>query len=673
MLPSYSLRGAVIPAGMALGIAMRRFLSIRILLPAVTSLMTLVLVVIFALYGLQARQREAAAQRIPLVVDASYDLFEAIQAIRLERGAINTVLPEVADESALKSIAELRARSGKALDSALRKLATLDTPGLTADLARLNNARTALIRMRAEIDPLLPQTRANYLDLRKRWMSTVDPLVDAIDALSFRLENTLSEADSFVARMIRMKQLVWPVRSDSGNDRLLLRAAMESDQRLGAEERHQLDLMAGRIEAGWKRVLEQAGRPDTPPVLEASVHAADGLYFKEFFALRNHIIDELAAGRQVKIDSKRWLKLTADSRESIYEVAKTALSLASEHAAEEAAAAERTFYASLGLMILFFGIGTATSLYVIRGVVSPMTDVAEAMRTIADGNLHCTIPHESRSDEIGLLARGLRVFRDNAIEKQKLHLEKIGAETANRTKSEFLANMSHELRTPLNAIIGFSDVIKSGMFGPLEERYRDYAADIFNSGSHLLKLINEILDLTKLEAKQFELQEEELDISSVIVSAIHVMEAQAETARVRLVHAVEQHLPMIRADDRRLRQILFNLLSNAVKFTPEGGRVQVAARLTEDGVLIAVKDNGIGMSADQIPKALEPFRQIDSKMSRKYEGTGLGLPLTKHLVELHGGTLNIDSAPHFGTTVTFTIPRERVVQSESAEPAIAVG
>jgi len=187
---------------MAPGIAMRRFLSIRILLPAVTSLMTLALVVIFALYGFQARQRESAAQRIPLVVDASYDLFEAIQAIRLERGAVNTVLPEVADASALKEIAQLRERSGMALDSALRKLATLDAPGIDVDIAQLNNARTALIRMRAQVDPLLPQPHENYVEVRKRWISTVDPVVDAIDGLSFRLENTLSEADAFVAQMI---------------------------------------------------------------------------------------------------------------------------------------------------------------------------------------------------------------------------------------------------------------------------------------------------------------------------------------------------------------------------------------------------------------------------------------------------------------------------------------
>jgi signal transduction histidine kinase len=649
---------------------MRKVLSIRVLLPAVTGLMTVMLVAIFALYGLQSLERRDAAQRIPHIVDASYDLFEAIQAIRLERGAVNRTLPQGADEPALKEIAELRVHSGNALDSALGKFERLKAPGIEKSIERLNAARAGLARVRTEVDPLLRQANSDYAAIRKRWIVSVDLLVDAVDALSFQLEDTLSEADGFVAQMIRVKQLVWPVRSDSGNDRLLLRAAMEEGI-LSPEQRRELDLTAGRIAGGWKLVLEQGNRADTPMQLQAAIAVADQLYFKEFFGFRTHIINELQAGRQVKIDATQWLKLTSDSRQSIYQVAKTALNLASDHATQQAAAAERDFYGSLILGVVFLAIGAVTALYVIRGVVKPMTEVAETMRTVAEGNLKCTIPHESRTDENGLLARGLRIFRDNAIEKQQLYMEKVGAEAANRTKSEFLANMSHELRTPLNAIIGFSEVIKTQAFGPLQERYREYADDIFNSGSHLLKLINELLDLTKLEAKQFELNEEELDFAALIASAVHLMEPQAESAKVRLTRYIEAGFPAIRADDRRMRQILFNLLSNAVKFTPEGGRVQVAARVTEKGVLVTVKDNGIGMSPEQIPKAMEPFRQIDSKVSRKYEGTGLGLPLTKHLVELHGGTLNIDSALNLGTTVTFTIPRERFVDGQMNETVLA--
>jgi signal transduction histidine kinase len=246
-----------------------------------------------------------------------------------------------------------------------------------------------------------------------------------------------------------------------------------------------------------------------------------------------------------------------------------------------------------------------------------------------------------------------------------LHLAKVRAETSNRAKSEFLANMSHELRTPLNAIIGFSDIIRGSMFGPLDERYRDYAADIFKSGAHLLKLINDILDLSRLEAKQAELCEEDVDLAAIVQSCTHLIEPQAQGAKIQLLSAVDSNIPLIRADDRRMRQILINLLSNAVKFTPEGGQVRISACLTHEGVTITVTDTGIGMAPDQIPYALQPFRQIDSKISRKHEGTGLGLPLTKHLVELHGGSLTIESKLDNGTTVTCLLPRERIVEAST--------
>src|SRR4051812_27819294 len=179
---------------------MRRLLSIRVLLPAVTGLMTVMLVAIFALYGLYSLERRDAAQRIPLIVDASYDLFEAIQAIRLERGAVNRALPEGADQAALKEIADLRRQSGKALDSALRKFARLKAPGIDRTIERLDEASAALGKTRAEVDPLVRQTNKDYASIRKRWIGSVDRLVDAIDSLSFQLEDTLSEADSFIAQ-----------------------------------------------------------------------------------------------------------------------------------------------------------------------------------------------------------------------------------------------------------------------------------------------------------------------------------------------------------------------------------------------------------------------------------------------------------------------------------------
>ena len=342
-------------------------------------------------------------------------------------------------------------------------------------------------------------------------------------------------------------------------------------------------------------------------------------------------------------------------------VMNTALDIANAEATAGSAAAGRDFAGALLLMGLVSGIGALTVFYVFKKIVEPIKKIAGAMLSVANGEIIHAVPFESRSDEIGSLARALRVFRDNAVEKQQLHIAKVTAEAANRTKSDFLANMSHELRTPLNAILGYSEVIKMGMFGPVSERYRGYGADIFESGTYLLNLINEILDLSKLEAGQFELHEEDVDVAAIIRACMHLIEPQAEKARVKLLTSLDESLPLIRGDERRMKQILINLLSNATKFTPEGGSVRVRTSLEDKRFVIEVSDTGIGMSADQIPKALEAFRQIESQISRKHVGTGLGLPLAKHLVELHGGTLDLESKVDFGTTVRIVLPPERTV------------
>ena len=235
------------------------------------------------------------------------------------------------------------------------------------------------------------------------------------------------------------------------------------------------------------------------------------------------------------------------------------------------------------------------------------------------------------------------------------------AAAASQSKSQFLAAMSHELRTPLNAIIGFSEMLSREMFGTLDVRYRDYAANIYDSGRHLLGLINDVLDFSKLEAGRFELQDDAIEIEQIISETVKMIGQQAERGGLRLIQDLPPQLPRIHADSRRVRQILLNLISNAIKFTPEGGEIKISANITDGELTLTIADTGIGMSADDIPKALTPFGQIDSRLSRKYDGTGLGLPLSKRLIELHGGTLAIDSVVGAGTTVTIRFPRERIV------------
>lgn len=253
--------------------------------------------------------------------------------------------------------------------------------------------------------------------------------------------------------------------------------------------------------------------------------------------------------------------------------------------------------------------------------------------------------------------------------EEELRVSKEQAELANRTKSEFLANMSHELRTPLNAVIGFSDMLCGQPYGPIgHERYLGYSADIKAAGVHLLGVINDILDLSKIDAGKVILNEEEMDASDVVQSCFALVGERATAGGVELNWEVAENLPPIYADERRFKQIMINLLSNAIKFTQAGGSVTVKAwARPEAGFVLQVVDTGIGMALEDIPAALTPFRQLDSDLNRRFEGTGLGLPLTKSLVEMHGGSFDLQSKVGVGTTVTIRFPAERVL----ANPAVA--
>jgi two-component system cell cycle sensor histidine kinase PleC len=258
-----------------------------------------------------------------------------------------------------------------------------------------------------------------------------------------------------------------------------------------------------------------------------------------------------------------------------------------------------------------------------------------------------------------------------AAREEQLTTAMVAADDADRTRSNFLALMSHELRTPLNAIIGFSEVIASEMFGPHSvKRYGEYANDILGAGRHLLALINDILDLSKIDAGHLELHAEPVDLVGLLQDAIKFLAGRAADGKVKLCLAVPDDLPAVRADPLRLKQVLLNLLSNAVKFTMPDGSVTVGARVAADGgVELSVADTGIGMAPEEIPIALEPFRQVSSPHARNVEGTGLGLSLAKALTERHGGTLSIESQRDVGTTVRIHLPPGRTIELDELKTA----
>ena len=291
----------------------------------------------------------------------------------------------------------------------------------------------------------------------------------------------------------------------------------------------------------------------------------------------------------------------------------------------------------------------------------------EVMKTLADGSQRCVIVTKFPvRDSVGNIIGFGSTSTDISERKESetaLRGAKEHAEIANRAKSEFLANMSHELRTPLNAIIGFSQIMSEGFCGVLAPKVQEYVKDINDSGQHLLEVIDDILDLSKIEAGEFKIEESDVDILESIQSCMKMLYPRAVAKSQQIALDISASVPRLWVDDRMLRQILVNILSNAIKFTPQGGDVFVGARLGEHGgVVLSVEDTGIGIALQDMPRALEPFGQIRNAPELTHEGTGLGLPLSRKLVELHGGTLEIDSEVGKGTAVKVMFPVERSVQ-----------
>ena len=313
------------------------------------------------------------------------------------------------------------------------------------------------------------------------------------------------------------------------------------------------------------------------------------------------------------------------------------------------AESQRLFIAiALISVVLALGLGYLLS----WSIIGPIRLTEARLAAIASGDFsgHVDVPNR---DELGSLAVNVNRMND---ELGRLYQE---LETASRHKSEFLANMSHELRTPLNAVIGFSDVLSEQMFGELNAKQLEYLDDIRSSGRHLLALINDILDLSKVEAGRMELVLTHFSLPEAIESGMTMVRERAARQGIELALKVDLQQDVIEADERKIKQVLFNLLSNAVKFTPPGGHVTVTARDDADNVEISVRDSGIGIDKEDQVRIFEAFQQAERGPARAQEGTGLGLGLARRFVELHGGTISVESEPGQGSTFTVRLPTRR--------------
>jgi signal transduction histidine kinase len=374
--------------------------------------------------------------------------------------------------------------------------------------------------------------------------------------------------------------------------------------------------------------------------------------YEQFIKVVTHAIDlirggQAAEGREVELTQARPLadRLERLTNELVNKA--EADMVASIDAGHESYFTSRRIVIgfAVGSIALALGLGYAISWSLIR----PLTRMDARLHEIASGDFsrHVAVPNR---DELGTLAANLNRMND---ELGRLYQQ---LEAASRHKSEFLANMSHELRTPLNSVIGFSEVLRDRMFGELNPRQAQYVDVILASGRHLLSLINDILDLSKIEAGRLELEAASFDLPTAIQNTLTLVSDRAARHGLSLNLSVDERVGTIIADERKVKQVLLNLLTNAIKFTPEGGLVEVTAARGDGHVEIAVRDTGIGIAPEDQEVIFEEFRQVGSDYARKREGTGLGLALARRFVRLHGGQIRVESEVGKGSTFTFTIP-----------------
>ena len=416
-------------------------------------------------------------------------------------------------------------------------------------------------------------------------------------------------------------------------------------------------------------VLDERGRVDDPAVLgfvppadETSTLAQVARDYLQLADVVARMITSERIGTSMTIQQEEAEPLANAIREQgdslVVKVQSDTDALISEN--------QTAFVDSQGLFITVAAVSIALALllgYVLSGsIVGPVRRMGTRLEAIASGDFSSHVEVSNR-DELGALAANLNRMND---ELGRLYEE---LEAASRHKSEFLATMSHELRTPLNAIIGFSQVLKQQMYGELNEKQADYVDDVLSSGQHLLNLINDILDLAKVEAGRMELQPSTFELPELLENAASMVRERATRQGIDLTVATDKSVGLMEGDERKVKQILFNLLSNAVKFTPGGGKVTLATSTADGQVEISVRDTGVGISIEDQEKIFEEFYQVGA--SRTQEGTGLGLALTRRLVELHHGELTVESEPGVGSTFTVTLPLQQEVAMDdvATDPA----
>jgi len=650
---------------------MKRVTSASLLLSLVTGTLVLVLVTVFALSALSTWRSERAMSGVLSSARIAREIVLVREAVRVELGLIDTAIAEplpITPEH-LKELYDTHRRTMAALAFVQGEMARSGNPKISPRLRE--QLQVEIGKFDRDLFPAIVAAARGPREKRSHRLiydptSATSTILNLTDAQASLLSRDIAMTGPFMSEMVRISDIAWHVRVDAGAERrTMARLMMAGTPPAQADLLHYAQV-SGRIEAPWQTIEKAVQDGVVPPALADAIAAANREYFGHYLSLHRRILDELIAGRGSPIAERQWLALSNPALNSLMQVSRAALDAAEARAADNLAGERRDLAMALLLMALSIGLASFAAVIVFVRVIRPLNAITRAMTSGAEEDIERALALRARSDEIGLFARALKAQRQGQAERQRLEAEKKSAEAASRVKSEFLANMSHELRTPLNAVIGFSELMMHKTFGPLSERYAEYAGLINDAGTHLLSLVSDILDLAKIEAGRFTPDFQSFDLKAPALACLALIRRRADERHISVTTKLPEGELMVEADSRAIKQILLNLLSNAVKFSRDGGEITLTLAAVQGGVEIKVRDEGIGIPADVLARIGQPFEQASNNPMLAREGTGLGLALVKALAAEHGGKVTVASQENVGTEITVVLPRRQDARAARA-------